>query len=182
MTVWPGNGLYIPKTVEGDKLDAAKKFVEFMTTQPGCDAYAKGTPPTGPFLTTNCKLPADVTQVAKDTQTYLESGKASPALEFKSPIRVSVPWRYPHPGRPAPARSRARRALLSTTRMSRSRRSNWACPAWSDVALSLSRRHTLRQAQRALRQPPRLLVTRNISCCRSEPGPAAGLQERASLW
>jgi raffinose/stachyose/melibiose transport system substrate-binding protein len=87
LTVWPGAGLYIPKTVEGDKLDAAKKFVEFMTTQPGCDAYAKGTPPTGPFLTTNCKLPADVSQVAKDTQTYLESGKASPALEFKSPIK-----------------------------------------------------------------------------------------------
>jgi raffinose/stachyose/melibiose transport system substrate-binding protein len=87
LTVWPGNGLYIPKTVEGDKLDAAKKFVEFMTTQQGCDAYAKGTPPTGPFLTTNCKLPSDVSQPAKDTQTYLESGKASPALEFKSPIK-----------------------------------------------------------------------------------------------
>ena len=43
MTVWPGNGLYIPKTVEGEKLDAAKKFVEFVTTQQGCDAYAKGT-------------------------------------------------------------------------------------------------------------------------------------------
>jgi raffinose/stachyose/melibiose transport system substrate-binding protein len=87
MTVWPGNGLYIPKTVEGEKLDAAKRFVEFVTTQPGCDAYAKGTPPSGPFLTTNCKLPADVTQVAKDTQSYLEAGKASPALEFKSPIK-----------------------------------------------------------------------------------------------
>jgi raffinose/stachyose/melibiose transport system substrate-binding protein len=87
MTVWPGNGMYIPKTVEGEKLDAAKKFVEFMTTQPGCDAYAKGTPPSGPFLTTNCKLPADVSQVAKDTASYLEAGKASPALEFKSPIK-----------------------------------------------------------------------------------------------
>ena len=87
LTVWPGAGLYIPKTVEGDKLDAAKKFVEFMTTQQGCDAYAKGTPPTGPFLTTNCKLPADVSQAAKDTQSYIESGKASPALEFKSPIK-----------------------------------------------------------------------------------------------
>jgi raffinose/stachyose/melibiose transport system substrate-binding protein len=87
MTVWPGNGLYIPKTVEGEKLDAAKKFVEFMTTQQGCDAYAKGTAPTGPFLTSNCTLPSDVSQVAKDTQSYIESGKASPALEFKSPIK-----------------------------------------------------------------------------------------------
>jgi raffinose/stachyose/melibiose transport system substrate-binding protein len=87
MTIWPGNGLYIPKTVEGEKLDAAKKFVEFATSQQGCDAYSKGTAPTGPFLTSNCKLPADVSQVAKDTQTYLEAGKASPALEFKSPIK-----------------------------------------------------------------------------------------------
>ena len=87
MTVWPGNGLYIPKTVEGERLDAAKKFVEFMTTQQGCDAYAKGTAPTGPFLTTNCQLPADVSQVAKDTKSYIDSGKASPALEFKSPIK-----------------------------------------------------------------------------------------------
>ena len=87
LTVWPGAGLYIPKTVEGDKLDAAKKFVEFMTTQPGCDALAKGSPPTGPFLTSNCKLPSDVSQAAKDTQSYIESGKASPALEFKSPIK-----------------------------------------------------------------------------------------------
>ena len=34
-----------------------------------------------------CKLPADVSQVAKDTQAYFDSGKASPALEFKSPIK-----------------------------------------------------------------------------------------------
>ena len=87
MTVWPGAGVYIPKTVEGEKLDAAKKFVEFMTTQPGCDAYAKGTPPTGPYLTINCTLPADVSHGAKDTHTYIESGKAIPALEFKSPIK-----------------------------------------------------------------------------------------------
>jgi raffinose/stachyose/melibiose transport system substrate-binding protein len=29
----------------------------------------------------------EVSQVAKDTQAYFESGKASPALEFKSPIK-----------------------------------------------------------------------------------------------
>jgi raffinose/stachyose/melibiose transport system substrate-binding protein len=87
MTVWPGAGMYIPKTVEGDKLDAAKKFIAFTASQPGCDAFAKGSPPAGPFLTKECKLPADVSQVAKDTQSYLESGKASPALEFKSPIK-----------------------------------------------------------------------------------------------
>jgi raffinose/stachyose/melibiose transport system substrate-binding protein len=87
LTVWPGNALYIPKTVSGDKLDAAKKFIAFAETQPGCDAYAKGTPPSGPFLVKTCTLSSNVTQVAKDTQKYLADGKASPALEFKSPIK-----------------------------------------------------------------------------------------------
>ena len=87
MTIWPGGGFYIPKTVEGDKLEAAKKFAAFVASQPGCDAWAKGNPPTGPFLTKDCKLGADVSQIAKDTQTAIDSGTASPALEFKSPIK-----------------------------------------------------------------------------------------------
>jgi raffinose/stachyose/melibiose transport system substrate-binding protein len=88
MTVWPGTAaMYIPKTVEGDKLEAAKKFIQFAATKEGCDAVAKGSPPQGPYLSKACQLPADVSQVAKDTQAYFESGKASPALEFKSPIK-----------------------------------------------------------------------------------------------
>lgn len=87
MTVWPGAGLYIPKTVSGAKLDAAKKFIEFAASPPGCDAFAKGQAPQGPFLSKACKLPASVSQVAKDTQAYFDSGKASPALEFRSPIK-----------------------------------------------------------------------------------------------
>jgi raffinose/stachyose/melibiose transport system substrate-binding protein len=88
MTVWPGTAaMYIPKTVEGDKLEAAKKFIAFAATQEGCDAYASGAPPQGPFLSKACKLPADVSQVAKDTQAYFDSGKSSPALEFVSPIK-----------------------------------------------------------------------------------------------
>jgi raffinose/stachyose/melibiose transport system substrate-binding protein len=87
LTAWSSNATYIPKTVEGDKLDAAKKFVAFSETQPGCDAFIKGAPPTGPFMNSGCKLPADVTTVAKDTSAYFDSGKVSPALEFKSPIK-----------------------------------------------------------------------------------------------
>jgi raffinose/stachyose/melibiose transport system substrate-binding protein len=56
-------------------------------TKEGCDAYAKGSPPQGPFLSKACELPADVSQVAKDTKNYFDTGKASPALEFKSPIK-----------------------------------------------------------------------------------------------
>lgn len=88
LTIWPGtSALYIPKSVEGDKLDAAKKFVAFAATQEGCDASIAGNPPQGPFLSKACKLPADVSQVAKDTQAYIDAGKASPALEFRSPIK-----------------------------------------------------------------------------------------------
>ena len=88
LTVWPGtSALYIPKAVEGDKLDAAKKFLAFAATQEGCDANIKGAPPQGPFLSKACTLPTDVSQVAKDTQAYFDSGKVSPALEFKSPIK-----------------------------------------------------------------------------------------------
>ncbi|HJY43303.1 MAG TPA: extracellular solute-binding protein [Propionibacteriaceae bacterium] len=88
MTVWPGtSAMYIPKSVEGDKLDAAKKLIAFAATQEGCDAYIKGNPPQGPFLSNACKLPADVSQIAKDTQAYFDAGTATPALEFKSPIK-----------------------------------------------------------------------------------------------
>jgi len=88
LTVWPGtSALYIPKTVEGDKLEAAKKFVAFSSTQEGCDANVKSAPPQGPFMSKACTLPTDVSQVAKDTQAYFDSGKVSPALEFKSPIK-----------------------------------------------------------------------------------------------
>ena len=51
MTVWPGTAaMYIPKTVEGDKLEAVKKFIAFAATQEGCDAVAKGSAPQGPFV------------------------------------------------------------------------------------------------------------------------------------
>jgi raffinose/stachyose/melibiose transport system substrate-binding protein len=87
MTIWPGNGMYIPKTAEGDKLDAAKKLIAFIASQPGCEAQTKGASPTGPYLTKECTLPSDVNQVAKDTKAAIDSGKAGPALEFKSPIK-----------------------------------------------------------------------------------------------
>ncbi|MDX6252859.1 MAG: raffinose/stachyose/melibiose transport system substrate-binding protein [Kribbellaceae bacterium] len=88
LTVWPGtSAMYIPKSVEGDKLEAAKKFIAFSASQEGCDANIKGAPPQGPFLSKACELPSDVSQVAKDTQAYFDAGKASPALEFKSPIK-----------------------------------------------------------------------------------------------
>jgi raffinose/stachyose/melibiose transport system substrate-binding protein len=88
MTVWTPGGLYIPKTVEGAKLDAAKKFVAFIASPDGCASQSKASAPTGPYAVKGCQLPADVPQVAKDIQTYIDKpGGSSLALEFLSPIK-----------------------------------------------------------------------------------------------
>jgi len=88
LTVWSPSGLYIPKTVEGSKLDAAKKFIDYVSSPDGCASWSKNATPTGPYAVNTCKLPADVTQVAKDTQTYIDKpGASSLALEFLSPIK-----------------------------------------------------------------------------------------------
>jgi raffinose/stachyose/melibiose transport system substrate-binding protein len=88
MTVWTPGGLYIPKTVEGSKLDAAKKFIAFIASPDGCTSQTKASAPTGPYAVKGCELPADVPQVAKDIQTYIDKpGASSLALEFLSPIK-----------------------------------------------------------------------------------------------
>ena len=88
LTVWSPSGLYIPKTVTGAKLDAAKKFIAFVASPDGCASWSKASTPTGPYAVKTCQLPADVTQVAKDTQTYIDKpGGSSLALEFLSPIK-----------------------------------------------------------------------------------------------
>jgi raffinose/stachyose/melibiose transport system substrate-binding protein len=88
MTVWAPGGAYIPKTVTGAKLDAAKKFVSFIASAEGCDSQTKGSQPTGPYAVKGCKLPSNVPQVAKDIQSYIDKpGASSLALEFLSPIK-----------------------------------------------------------------------------------------------
>src|SRR4029450_9115094 len=71
MTVWTPGGLYIPKTVEGAKLDAAKKFIALMASTEGCESQTKASAPTGPYAIKSCKLPAEVPQVAKDIETWV---------------------------------------------------------------------------------------------------------------
>jgi raffinose/stachyose/melibiose transport system substrate-binding protein len=88
LTVWAPAGIYIPTSTEGAKLEAAKKFLAFTASAEGCASQAKATTPVGPYAVKECQLPADVTQVAKDTQTYLDKdGASSLALEFLSPIK-----------------------------------------------------------------------------------------------
>lgn len=87
LTVWLPNAVYIPKTTEGAKLEAAKKFVAFINSPDGCDVQASGATPAGPFATSACSLPDDVPPFLTDMQAYFDDGNSGPALEFLSPIK-----------------------------------------------------------------------------------------------
>lgn len=87
LTVWSPAGVYIPKSTQGAKLDAAKKFLAFVASPDGCATTAKAYAPSGPLAVKGCTLPADVPQAVKDTQPYFDSGNNSPALEFLSPVK-----------------------------------------------------------------------------------------------
>ncbi|GAA2715340.1 ABC transporter substrate-binding protein [Actinoplanes palleronii] len=87
VTLWEPSGIYIPKSTEGDKLAAAKKFQAFLASPDGCAAQAAATPVGGPFAVKTCKLPDDVAPAVKDLSAYVDAGAASPALEFLSPIK-----------------------------------------------------------------------------------------------
>jgi raffinose/stachyose/melibiose transport system substrate-binding protein len=86
-TLWLPAGLYIPKSTEGAKLEAAKKFVAFVASPEGCDAQTKAFPPAGPYMVKGCDLPADVPAAVKDLVAYVKAGKVTPALEFSSPVK-----------------------------------------------------------------------------------------------
>jgi raffinose/stachyose/melibiose transport system substrate-binding protein len=87
LTLWLPGGVYIPRTTEGAKLDAAKKFLNFAASPEGCVAQAKAFAPTGPYMTKGCKLPDSVPAAIKDLQPYVDQGKVTPALEFLSPVK-----------------------------------------------------------------------------------------------
>jgi raffinose/stachyose/melibiose transport system substrate-binding protein len=86
-TLWLPAGLYIPKSTQGAKLEAAKKFVTFVASPEGCDAQTKAFPPAGPYMVKGCDLPADVPAAVKDLVAYVKAGKVTPALEFSSPVK-----------------------------------------------------------------------------------------------
>ena len=105
LTIWPGtSATYIPSSVQGDKLEAAKKFVAFNATQAGCDAFIKASPPQGPFLSKECTLRRDVSQVAKDTQAYIDSGQGQPGPGVHVADQGPQPGADLHPGRHRPGR------------------------------------------------------------------------------
>ena len=78
-------GTYIPKTTKN--LDVAKDFLAFIASVAGTEAVTAKVPPPGPYLVKGSKLPDNVLPAVKDLAAYIDSGKASPALEFLSPVK-----------------------------------------------------------------------------------------------
>ncbi|GAA2042987.1 sugar-binding protein MsmE [Agromyces tropicus] len=88
LTVWmPTYTVFVPQSTEGAKLDAAKQFLEFLTTPEACDIESEANAPQGPFVVEGCSLPDDVPAMVSDLQPYFDDGKTNLALEFLSPIK-----------------------------------------------------------------------------------------------
>ncbi len=86
-TIWMPQGVYIPKTTEGDKLEAALAFLSFIASVDGTQVLAQASHPNGPYLIKGASLPADVLPAVQDLATYIDAGRSFPALEFLSPIK-----------------------------------------------------------------------------------------------
>ncbi|WP_350348076.1 extracellular solute-binding protein [Agromyces sp. G08B096] len=87
LTVWMPGAVYIPKTTEGDKLEAAKQFLDFLVSPESCDLQSTVIAPQGPFVIDGCELPDDVPALVSDMQPYFDEGRTGLALEFLSPIK-----------------------------------------------------------------------------------------------
>jgi raffinose/stachyose/melibiose transport system substrate-binding protein len=87
LTVWMPDSVYITKTVEGAKLEAAQKFQAFLATKESCDIIASTTGASGPFVVDGCTLPTDVPAIVADQQPYFDDDKTGLALEFLSPVK-----------------------------------------------------------------------------------------------
>jgi raffinose/stachyose/melibiose transport system substrate-binding protein len=85
LTVWMPGGAYIYK--HSKNIEAAKKFVAFVSSIEGAEAWSAVSKPAGPYVIDGAKIPDDVAQVVRDMLPYFESGKTAPALEYVSPIK-----------------------------------------------------------------------------------------------
>ena len=125
LTIWLPNAFYIPKTTEGAKLEAAKKFIAFANSPEGCEIQATVGSVSGPFAISSCKLPDDVPALVKDDGALPRRRQVGPGAGVRVADQGSEPGAdhrrggLRHPRRP-------RRAPSSTTRTLRSRPSSLA--------------------------------------------------------
>lgn len=85
LTVWMPAALYI--SAKSEHAEEAKKFVNWIGTREACEIMAKVVP-SGPYLIRDCQLPADIPPAVADMLPYFQTeGRATPALEFLSPVK-----------------------------------------------------------------------------------------------
>ncbi|MDR6879268.1 raffinose/stachyose/melibiose transport system substrate-binding protein [Bacillus sp. 3255] len=85
LTVWMPNGLYVNK--KSKNVDAAKKFLDFLISEEGMKAYMSKSKANGPYVVKGINVPDDAYDAIKEMQSYFDSGKTAPALEFVSPVK-----------------------------------------------------------------------------------------------
>lgn len=85
-SVWQAGGLYVPQATEGEEREAALSFIEFVTSDAGCDIMNEFLSAAGPYPG-NCELPEDAPPILTDLQAYFDEGKTAPVLEYLSPIK-----------------------------------------------------------------------------------------------
>ncbi|MDC7241388.1 MAG: extracellular solute-binding protein, partial [Spirochaetales bacterium] len=86
-TIWMLSANYIPATTKGAKLEAAKRFMEYLVSPQGIEDMNRNVPPSGPYLVKGAELPADVLPAVLDIASYIDAGNSAPALEFLSPVK-----------------------------------------------------------------------------------------------
>jgi raffinose/stachyose/melibiose transport system substrate-binding protein len=86
-TVWEANGAYIPKSTTGNKLAAAKVFLDYLNSPAGCAIQNQAGTAAGPFAISTCKVPANSPALVSDELKYQNDKKTGLALEFISPIK-----------------------------------------------------------------------------------------------
>ena len=86
-TIWMLSANYIPATTKGAKLEAVKRFMEYLVSPQGIDDMNKNVPPSGPYLVKGAELPSDVLPAVLDIASYIDAGNSAPALEFLSPVK-----------------------------------------------------------------------------------------------
>jgi len=85
ITIWLPNSIYIYK--DGQHIEEAKQWVEFLVSPEGVAAMAAKEKAVGPYVIKGADLPEDAYPAVKEMMTYFDEGKTAPALEFLTPLK-----------------------------------------------------------------------------------------------
>ena len=112
LTVWLPNAVYIPKTTEGDKLEAAKKFVAFLNSPEGCEIQTTVGAARGPFVDQRLHAARRRPGPGQGHADLLRRGQDRPGARVPLPDQGTEPREHHRRGGLRhPLRRRRRRAL-----------------------------------------------------------------------